>query len=475
MQYDVSAKKLFNLSQLGFKHATLSGASFSIFDVPQITQEDRNRLRGSNHNKWRELVFDRLNVLSRKLADEEDSNAIAWMIVSGARGAKDQIVQLGGMRGSMFRPNGEPIGVPVIGNFREGLKSYEYWISAPGTRKGMIDKHINTQPAGIIHRKLVETGYPLEIIKKDCKANSGILIQRDWNIPEGISLGKAQRIPFSRRLLGRTLAETIKLGKQTINAGREIDYSLAQLLEQDNRIKKVKVRSPLLCEAKSGLCSKCYGLSLDRLEPQKIGTPVGLIAGHIIGERGVQLAMRTFHTGGASVSEVISSLPRVRRYLGAKEVELPVYKVKNSGYSRELNRWELLSLLINETVESIEELKDKKNIMSINDFLSMMIEANTGYPDGRQASISYFLHVMSFEILSIYEGSIANIHFETLLRSMLTKDGTFKGIFSQAGYQGSTLASASHDRAIQRIFKTAFDKHKDTRIPWRDKFMLGLI
>lgn len=487
----VAARGLLELSLLGFRHATLSGATFSIFDVPAISLKERLELKENDSDQWRDKVSEALQALSYDLAGKsaDNGNGVAWMIVSGARGAKDQIVQLGGMRGSMFRPgDNNRINVPVIGNFREGLKGYEYWISAPGTRKGMIDKHINTQPAGILHRKLVETGYPLGIVMRDCKTQEGIVIYRDWHLPEGLFLGKAQSnagsFSFAKRILGRTLFEPVKLRNNRkafpAKGNSAIAYALAEAIDSEQTIDKVILRSPLLCKAKGGICSKCYGLSLDRSEPQKIGTPVGLIAGHIIGERGVQLAMRTFHTGGASVSEVISTLPWVRKFLGAKPVELPLYDIAGQDCGAGINRWEFLTLLLKGNVTHFTEIKGKSAKLSINDFLSRLGNSEQ-QPDlhsniGRSAAIwSLFMHAMSFEILSIYSGDIAPIHFETLFRAMRMKDGTLAGIFSKAGEQGSVLAAASHDRAVQRIFKAAMTGQKDTKLPWREKFIRGLI
>lgn len=485
----VAAHALLQLSLLGFRHATLSGATFSIFDVPTISLQERLQLKESDSDLWRNKVSDALQALSNDIAGKSAHNGVAWMIVSGARGGKDQIVQLGGMRGSMSRPgDNKRISVPVIGNFREGLKSYEYWISAPGTRKGMIDKHINTQPAGILHRKLVETGYPLEIVMKDCKTQEGIVIYREWQIPDNAFLGKAQSkadpFSFSKRIIGRTLLGpvTIRLSGKAFSAkvNSTIDYAIAEAIDNDHTIDKVIVRSPLLCKARGGICSMCYGLSLDRSEPQRIGTPVGLIAGHVIGERGVQLAMRTFHTGGASVSEVISTLPWVRKFLGAKPVELPLYDASGQEWRSEIDRWELLTLLLNGNVNHFTEINGKSAELSINDFLSRIVNSETqtnlhGYIGRSSAIWSVFMHAMSFEILSIYSGDIAPIHFETLFRSMMTEDGTFSGIFSKAGDQGSVLASSSHDRAVQRIFKAAMAGQKDTKLPWREKFIRGLI
>lgn len=479
---NVSAKKLYELSALGFKQATLSGVTFSIFDVPTLPAQKRMATHSTDPDEWRQRVSDQIQTISMELADGPDPNGVAWMIASGARGGKDQIVQLGGMRGSMYRPDGKRIKIPVEGNFREGLKSYEYWISAPGTRKGMIDKHIKTQPAGILHRKLVETGYPLEIVKEDCGTKNSIHVRRDWNIPKGVLLGEAQTIPFSKRILGRTLAAAINLntgGKRfNITEGREIGYAMAKAIEEERSISEVKVRSTLLCEAKDGVCSKCYGLSLDTLEPQKSGTPVGLIAGHVIGERGVQLAMRTFHTGGATVSKIISGLPWLRGFWGAKRVEIPSYTIRTEGAEVMLNKWDLLLLLLlsNRTINAIEEFDNVTEELSVNEFLSQLIQGDKVRTSTNYSIVfDHLLHVLSFEMLSVYSGKVATTHFETLFRAMLNMDGSFNSIFSQAGRQGSVLASATHDRAIQKIFKAAINNHTDTNIPWREKFIRGLL
>lgn len=476
-----AAEMLFQLSKLGFDHATASGASFSIFDVPMLSMEERLKLDNKS-SIWRDRVYDKIAEITQGLAEGGGCNGVAWIIVSGARGSKDQIVQLGGIRGTMVRPDGHEIRIPIKRNFREGLKLYECWISASGTRKGMVDKHINTRPAGILHRMLVESGYNLDITEEDCGKKEGITIRKDWDIPSftenselQTAFGQGYKVSFLKRILGRTLNEPLTLfsdgTQQDIPSDRFIDYNTALLINKSVGLQEIKVRSPLTCSSEYGICSKCYGLSLDTFESQSIGTPVGLIAGHIMGERCVQLALRTFHTGGASVATIISSMPWIKGLWAAKKVFIPAFRVLYNGDNLLKNKWEIMRLLFEGAKTSITSYnKEDYEMLSINDlFLSLRNSTAS-----QLEALDKFIQIMTYENLSIYNGEVANIHFETLLKALFVKD-RFKGIFSKASDQKTVLASAGHDRAVERIFKASIERHQDDGLPWREKFMRGII
>lgn len=482
-----AAEMLFQLSMLGFAHATASGTSFSIFDVPYLSMEERLKL-DNNSSKWRDRVYGKITEITQYLAEDGSSNGVAWLIVSGARGSKDQIVQLGGIRGTMVRPDGSAIRIPIKRNFREGLKPYECWISAPGTRKGMVDKHINTQPAGILHRMLVESGYNLEITEDDCGNKEGITIRKDWNIPAfpensetQKAFGEGHKVSFLKRILGRTLNKPLNLSSDgmlyIIPEDTFIDYNTALLINKSEELLEIKVRSPLTCGSKHGICSKCYGLSLDTFEPQSKGTPAGLIAGHIMGERCVQLALRTFHTGGASVATIISNMSWIKGLWAARKVIIPAFRVLYNREELLKNKWEILRLLFEgANVSFISYNEEDYEMLSINDFFLSLHNSTSTEPETPNAPeiMDKFIQIMTYENLSLYNGEVANIHSETLLKAMLEEDG-FKGIYSKASDQITVLASAGHDRAVKRIFKASIEKHHDDGLHWREKFMRGMI
>jgi DNA-directed RNA polymerase subunit beta' len=234
---------------------------------------------------------------------EKPINSIYMMAHSGARGSQAQIKQLAGMRGLMAKPSGEIIETPIISNFKEGLTVLEYFNSTHGARKGLADTALKTANSGYLTRRLVDVSQDCVIIEPDCGTTRALEMK-------AILQGGSTIASLGERILGRTTAEDIvdpKTGKVIIPSGTLLDEPMITTIEGLGT-QSCKIRSPLVCESKIGVCGKCYGRDLARGTPVNIGEAVGVIAAQSIGEPGTQLTMRTFHIGGAAQLNETSNL-----------------------------------------------------------------------------------------------------------------------------------------------------------------------
>ena len=233
---------------------------------------------------------------------QESFNSIYMMADSGARGSAAQIRQLSGMRGLMAKPDGSIIETPITANFREGLNVLQYFISTHGARKGLADTALKTANSGYLTRRLVDVTQDLVVTEEDCDTSNGVVMKA---LVEGGEIIEALR----ERILGRVVAtDVINSENQEVvfAAGDLLDEEAVELIESLG-IDEVKVRTPLTCETRYGLCAKCYGRDLGRGVPVNVGEAVGVIAAQSIGEPGTQLTMRTFHIGGAASRTAVVS------------------------------------------------------------------------------------------------------------------------------------------------------------------------
>ena len=233
---------------------------------------------------------------------QESFNSIYMMADSGARGSAAQIRQLSGMRGLMAKPDGSIIETPITANFREGLNVLQYFISTHGARKGLADTALKTANSGYLTRRLVDVTQDLVVTEEDCNTGNGVVMKA---LVEGGEIIEALR----ERILGRVVAmDVINPENQEVvfAAGTLLDEDAVELIESLG-IDEVKVRTPLTCETRYGLCAKCYGRDLGRGTPVNVGEAVGVIAAQSIGEPGTQLTMRTFHIGGAASRTAVVS------------------------------------------------------------------------------------------------------------------------------------------------------------------------
>jgi DNA-directed RNA polymerase subunit beta' len=318
-----TVETLDKLKEGGFEYATRAGFTISISDlvIPPEKEEIIKRTEkeleqvekiyaeggltvGERHNtiidKWsratdeiRETMFANM----KKMSYEGDTiNPIFVMSDSGARGSKDQLKQLAGMRGLMAKPSGEILETPITANFKEGLSVSQYFISTHGARKGLADTALKTADAGYLTRKLVDASVEVIVKEDDCGTMDGM------EVSAIIEYGKEIE-PLIERIIGRTANDDMyypdESDKLIVRTGEEIDEFKAKEII-DSGYLKVKIRSALTCETVSGVCKKCYGRNLSTGKLIELGEAVGIIAAQSIGEPGTQLTMRTFHIGGVA-------------------------------------------------------------------------------------------------------------------------------------------------------------------------------
>jgi DNA-directed RNA polymerase subunit beta' len=317
---ETTVKMLDDVKQLGFNYATKAGLSIGIDDmvIPEhkyaLVKEAEKKVievqqqyldgaitNGERYNK----VIEIWSSITEKVADEmfsvlqaEDKagklNPIYVMADSGARGSKQQIRQLSGMRGLMAKPSGEIIETPITANFREGLTVLQYFISTHGARKGLADTALKTADSGYLTRRLVDVAQDVIVSEQDCGTVDGIYVGSIVESGEIIE-------PLRDRIVGRVSLEKIKdyEGNVIVDVNGEITEELAGAI-QSAGIERVKIRSVLTCESKRGICIACYGRNLASGRTVEMGEATGVIAAQSIGEPGTQLTMRTFHIGGTA-------------------------------------------------------------------------------------------------------------------------------------------------------------------------------
>ena len=262
---------------------------------------------------WYKATDDVANALMDALPHD---NNLFIMADSGARGSKNQIKQIGGMRGLMANATGKTIEVPITANFREGLSIMEYFLSSNGARKGLADTALRTADSGYLTRRLVDVSHNVIVRDYDCGTDEGIEVRA---FTDGREVIEALKL----RIVGRTALDDIvdpNTGEILVEGGEEIKEAAAQAIE-DAGIEAVNIRSVMTCKCEHGVCCKCYGRNLATGEPVDIGEAVGIIAAQSIGEPGTQLTMRTFHTGGVaggSSGDITQGLPRVEELFEAR-------------------------------------------------------------------------------------------------------------------------------------------------------------
>ena len=332
--YEISGHRetvqvLDRLKDLGYGYATTSGMSIALSDMiipkekgemiaksrKEIEEIDRKYKKGlitegERSNMIIDIWTDTNDRLTNRLFDAlemnddpfnkqsvDELNPVYVMVDSGARGSRQQIRQLAGMRGLMAKPSGEIIERPILSNFREGLSVLEYFISTHGARKGLADTALKTADSGYLTRKLVDVSHDIIISEEDCHTLNGIEVT-------AITEGDEELVPLSQRIIGRTAAEDIcnpHTLEVIVSAGELIDKYSARKVESAG-VETVIIRSVLTCESRRGVCASCYGKNLATGRKAELGQPVGIIAAQSIGEPGTQLTMRTFHIGGTASS-----------------------------------------------------------------------------------------------------------------------------------------------------------------------------
>jgi DNA-directed RNA polymerase subunit beta' len=340
-----TARFLDDIKDLGFKMAFKGGLSFNLNDVlipgakaELVTkaQAEVEEVRNSynmgfitNNERYNQIIdiWTRTNtritetLMKQLIADKQGFNAVYMMLDSGARGSKEQIRQLGGMRGLMAKPQksgasgGEIIENPILSNFKEGLSILEYFISTHGARKGLADTALKTADAGYLTRRLVDVAQDVIITEPDCGTLRGLSETALKNQEEVVET-------LYDRILGRVSCHDIYhplTGELVVHAGEEIKEDVAAQIE-DSPLESVEIRSVLTCESKQGVCAKCYGRNLATGRMVQKGEAVGVIAAQSIGEPGTQLTLRTFHVGGVA-SKGASESRHEAKFGGVIELE----------------------------------------------------------------------------------------------------------------------------------------------------------
>ena len=328
-----TAETLDKIKELGFRYSTKAAITVSVSDmvipkekekllkeademVSKIESQFRRGLISEEERS--ESIIRTWNMTTEKVTEAlmtslDKFNPIFMMAHSGARGSKNQIRQLAGIRGLMADPSGRIIELPIRSNFREGLNVLEFFISTHGARKGLADTALRTADSGYLTRRLVDVSQDVIVREDDCGTDEGIYVEE---IREGNEI--IERL--ADRMIGRVAAEDVvdNEGKIIVRRNELINEEEAEKIEKAG-ITKVKIRSLLTCKSRHGVCRMCYGRDLATGELVNIGEAVGIIAAQAIGEPGTQLTMRTFHTGGVAGSDITQGLPRVEELFEARK------------------------------------------------------------------------------------------------------------------------------------------------------------
>lgn len=455
----VRAMKMFNdnerigalideLKEVGFWGATMAGGlSSSVFDCMIIDEKDtiiaateKEVMKVQKNYEQGFLTLEEKKRYSNKLWLEttenlatktwdilEEENPVKMIIKSGgARASKEQLKQLSAMKGLVVDPMGKIIEVPTKSNYREGLSIFEYVISARGARKGLTDSALKTADAGYLTRRLVDVSHDMIVREEDCTTVDGLKITTTDDRGD----------KFKLRIRGRFLAQDAldEHKKVVFEAGTLLDETAVEELDKRG-VKKVRVRSPLHCQSKFGVCQKCYGVDLSVGKLVEVGVPVGVMAAQSIGEPGTQLTMRVRHFGGIVISDVTQGLPRVEELFETRTPKIvsPIADIDGKVSIKEDTDREMYSIKITPedatqkeeefVVPTIQKLKVKDGDMVIKG--TQLSEGYLNIHDvlmvkGLKAAQIYLLN----QVQEVYESQgigIHDKHFEVIIRKMSDK------------------------------------------------------
>lgn len=452
-----TARFLDDMKDIGFKYATKAGITFSFSDIivpdkkKDIISDTEKQVEeiydiyqngGITENERSSRVIDKWKMATEKVTealmedlvkDREGFNSIYMMYLSGARGGKDQIKQLGAMRGLMAKPSkstssgeAEIIETPIKSNFKEGLTVLEYFISTHGARKGLADTALKTADAGYLTRRLVDVAQNAIITSEDCGTIEGLVVTP---LKEGLETVQS----IKDRIEGRFAAEDVKdplTDKIIVRQNEFIDEEKATIIQQRG-IYAVKIRSVLTCEEQKGLCMKCYGKNLGNNKLVKIGEPVGVIAAQSIGEPGTQLTLRTFHIGGTASTD-IERAEATSNYDG-------------------IVKFDRMNFVINKNEEYISvshlgkiQILDEKDLSIVLEEYKVEYAATIFVRDGQKIAKSTRLFSWDNYNNPLITTSEGTVKFENFV-----KDLTFKEEFNDLTGQREITIIESKDRRIQ--------------------------
>jgi DNA-directed RNA polymerase subunit beta' len=323
---EIINETLDKIKDLGFEYSTFSGITWGMDDLTVPSQKKEIIERAKKEIETIDKQY-RMGLLSREEKSEKEiqvwtrargeieklvpqtlpkEGPVFQMVNAGARGSWSQPIQMCGMKGLVINPMGEIIELPVLSSYKEGLKVLEYFISTHGARKGAADTALRTSSAGYLTRRLVDVAHEVIVKERDCGDKKGIEIFKS----DADEIGQ----DFLTKIVGKVCLEDIK---GIIKAGEIIDWEIGKRIVEE-KIEKVRVRSPLTCKTLRGVCQLCYGMDLGRNKLVELGEAVGVVAAQSIGEPGTQLTLKTFHLGGIAGVDITMGLPRVEEIFEAR-------------------------------------------------------------------------------------------------------------------------------------------------------------
>ena len=445
-----TSKMLDNLKDLGFKFSTKSGVTIAISDIKVVPEKaeiiaeadkavdktnamfekgllDEKGRYEAVIRKWEEVKKKVSNYVEQQFKSDK-FNPLCIISESGARGSIKNFSQLCGMRGPMANTTGETIEIPIKSSFREGLTVSEFFISTHGARKGNTDTALKTADAGYLTRRLIDVSHDIIINEEDCGCDKGSIVSDIINEKENTIISSLEN-----RLYGRNAMRDVinpKTGEVIVHANELISAEKAKEIV-DAGIKEVEIRTLFTCKSEQGVCKKCYGLNLATGNEVEIGEAVGVMAAQSIGERGTQLTMRTFHTGGVAGADITQGLPRIQELVEARNPKGEALISEISGEVLEINESNGRSEII------IANKYDKKTYMT-NYGSKVVVKVGDTVKNGQQLTdgsinpkqlleVSDVKAVQKYilkEIKKVYKlqgDEISDKHVEVIVRQMLRK------------------------------------------------------
>ena len=431
----------------GFKYSTKSGLTVAVRDalIPENKQEliaqadekvaqikrqyDRGLISDDvRYDRVIKVWNDTTEMVKKELSTTfGERNPIYMFADSGARGSMEQIRQLAGMRGLIANTSGKAIEIPIKSNYREGLNILEYFQSSRGARKGLADTALRTADSGYLTRRLVDVSQDVIVRSDDCGTHEGIVV---YDITDSGRVIES----LAERLTGRYLADDVvhpETGEVLATREKMIDEKTAQKIV-DAGITQVKIRSILNCQAKKGVCAKCYGANLANGQPVGIGEAVGVISAQSIGEPGTQLTMRTFHTGGVAGGDITQGLPRVEELFEARKPKKMATLSEIAGKVRfeDATKGSLLNIIVTADDGDTRTYSMPHTGLQVRD--GEVIEKGRQLQDGalnphdvlRIRGASAVHNYLIQEVLKVYRQQGVDIndkHIEVIVRQMMRK------------------------------------------------------
>ena len=441
---DVIVKLIDDLKNLGVTYGTHSANSVAIYDInvpenkPELIAQGRNAVAEIDKNYRRGLITkteasrlteDAWNKISDEIDDlvynglPESNSAKVLMRSKATRANREQLRLIGGMKGLIADPTGKIVELPILGNYKEGLSGLEYFVDSRGARKGLVDKGLKTADAGYLTRRLVDVSQEVIVRENDCETDNG----------RSIEVGRKTLLAsFSDRIVGRFLAaNVVSNGKTIAKRNDQLTREIIADIENSDAA-TISIRSPLTCETRRGVCTKCYGNDLMTKHPVQIGTAVGIAAAQSIGEPGTQLTMRTFHTGGIAKKDITQGLPRIEELVEARTPKHLATMAEISGKVKVYESGEDRKIL----VEALKAGEDENVMEYTVDPLSEIIvedgqevvkgdKLTSGHLDLtellRLVGVNATMRYMIDEIISVYASqgvSINEKHIEVVVGQM---------------------------------------------------------